>query len=213
MPTTYGTTVAHPDILSSGVSLIGRQSKVLENRDLCRIVTSYIPLRMMPGMNFIHFFCTLLRFLIIASKYIWKKTKKLWYGCVYIYLLKLSSRSLEFDFTTTVSLFSFMPSFHLGTVYRYICYSNSLVYYSKNTNKYTTILLTTMIDVSSSSTYLSNKYQSPRNYFTAKWLLTDNKVINFICLKFLFILYSSISLNLIIEFTLLGYVWLLKSKL
>ena len=36
MPATDGT-------LSSGVSLSGRQSKVLENRDLCRIVTSYIP--------------------------------------------------------------------------------------------------------------------------------------------------------------------------
>ena len=35
-----------PYIPSSGFTLIGRQSKVLENRDLCRIVTSYIPKRL-----------------------------------------------------------------------------------------------------------------------------------------------------------------------
>ena len=50
MPTTYGTTAAAavivvvPDFPSTGFTLSGgRQSKVLENRDLCRIVTSYIP--------------------------------------------------------------------------------------------------------------------------------------------------------------------------
>jgi hypothetical protein len=44
MPTTDGhTATAHLDILLSGVTLNGTQSKVLENRDLCRIVGSYIP--------------------------------------------------------------------------------------------------------------------------------------------------------------------------
>ena len=45
MPTTDGTTAAAAAALtyipSSRVTLRGRQSKVLENRDLCRIVTSY----------------------------------------------------------------------------------------------------------------------------------------------------------------------------
>ena len=41
MPATDGTTAAVPDIPSTGFTLSGRQSKVLENRDLCRIVTSY----------------------------------------------------------------------------------------------------------------------------------------------------------------------------
>ena len=38
MPPTEGTATAHSDI-----TLSVRQSKVLENRDLCRIVGSYIP--------------------------------------------------------------------------------------------------------------------------------------------------------------------------
>ena len=43
MPTTDGTAAAHADILSPGVTPRSRQRKVLENRDLCRIVGSYIP--------------------------------------------------------------------------------------------------------------------------------------------------------------------------
>ena len=46
MSTTDGTTAAAAAVVtpSSGVTLSGsRQSKVLENRDLCRIVVSYIP--------------------------------------------------------------------------------------------------------------------------------------------------------------------------
>ena len=45
MPATESTTAAVPDIPSSGVTLSGSKSKVLENRDLCRIVVSYIPNR------------------------------------------------------------------------------------------------------------------------------------------------------------------------
>ena len=44
MPTTTAAATAAvvvPDIPSTGVILRGRQSKVLENRDLCRIVASY----------------------------------------------------------------------------------------------------------------------------------------------------------------------------
>ena len=47
MPATDGTTTvaaaAVPDTPSSGVTLRGNKSKVLENRDLCLIVVSYIP--------------------------------------------------------------------------------------------------------------------------------------------------------------------------
>ena len=43
MPTTDGTAAALSNIPSPGIILNGRQSKVLENRDLCRIVGSYIP--------------------------------------------------------------------------------------------------------------------------------------------------------------------------
>ena len=43
MPNRDGTSTAHPTIPSSGVTVNGRQSKVLENRDLCRIVGFYIP--------------------------------------------------------------------------------------------------------------------------------------------------------------------------
>ena len=39
MPTKYVTA----PIPSSGISLRGRLNKVLENRDLCRIVVNYIP--------------------------------------------------------------------------------------------------------------------------------------------------------------------------
>ena len=42
--TAAATAAAVPDFLSSKVTLSSRrQSKVLENRDLCRIITSYIP--------------------------------------------------------------------------------------------------------------------------------------------------------------------------
>ena len=44
MPTTDDTAAAHADIPSSGVTpRRSRQRRVLENRDLCRIVGSYIP--------------------------------------------------------------------------------------------------------------------------------------------------------------------------
>ena len=43
MHNTDGTATAHSDIVSSGVTRRSTQSKVLENRDLCRIVGSYIP--------------------------------------------------------------------------------------------------------------------------------------------------------------------------
>jgi hypothetical protein len=43
MPTTDGTAAAHSNIPSSGVVRRSRQRKVLENRDLCRIVSCYIP--------------------------------------------------------------------------------------------------------------------------------------------------------------------------
>ena len=43
MPATDGPAIAHSDILSSGVTRRSRQRKVLENRDLCRIVVAYIP--------------------------------------------------------------------------------------------------------------------------------------------------------------------------
>ena len=47
MPATDGpaTAAAVPDIPSSGVTLMSviQKSKVLENRDLCRIVVAYIP--------------------------------------------------------------------------------------------------------------------------------------------------------------------------
>ena len=49
MPTTDGTAAAHSDIPSLGEFLRGRQSKVLENRDLCRIVGSYIPKPLIVG--------------------------------------------------------------------------------------------------------------------------------------------------------------------
>ena len=50
MPATDGTTAAAaavPDIASSGVTLMSaiQKSKVLENRDLCRIVVAYLPKR------------------------------------------------------------------------------------------------------------------------------------------------------------------------
>ena len=43
MPTTDGTAAAPSTIPSPDVTLNGRQNKLLENRDLCRIVGSYIP--------------------------------------------------------------------------------------------------------------------------------------------------------------------------
>ena len=43
MPTTDGTATAHSNIPSSGVTRRSRQRYVLENRDLCRIVSCYIP--------------------------------------------------------------------------------------------------------------------------------------------------------------------------
>ena len=43
MPTTDGTATAHSKMPSSAVTRRSRQRKVLENRDLCRIVSCYIP--------------------------------------------------------------------------------------------------------------------------------------------------------------------------